>query len=139
MIKDNSVAKEIKESWKGLVILQGRFNRDLRSAILTGHVSAKYLPNDLYSLLFVHACSVLNDTLKQLLIDKKVVKPNKIIMLGDAVKKAKTHIPCFNYKMIKELPTKRKIITHEGKSLPRVECSKYIKLIENQLRSWKVI
>ncbi len=137
MIKDNSVAKEIKKDWSGVVALRDKFKAYITGAVGMGGTPVIFVADAAHNLPFIHACSVLNDTLFQL--SKEGHFTCGSIFLGTLVAKAETHLYWNDYKLIEELVDKRNGIAHYGKIIPRADCWRYIDAIENQLRSWKVI
>ena len=91
-----------------------------------------------HNLPFLHACSVLNDALKQLAKEKKFGYQGN--MLGKLVRSSESILPWKNYTQICDVVVERRNgLAHRGEVLPRAECWDHIRSIRDELTAWRVI
>lgn len=137
MIQDPTAAKEIQASWQGVRTLKDKTSAAITGSVAMGGTFTIFIADAAHNLPFLHACSVLNETLIQLR-DEGHFKCQKFF-LGALVKSSVKNLPWTNYPLIEEVVEKRNKVAHRGKILPRADCWRYIDAIENELLAWKVI
>ena len=141
MMKDSSALQEIRESWGGVVSLRNNMRTSIAAAATSGFglgACVVSIADAAHNLPFIHACSVLNDSLLQLC--KEGHFKCKSIFLGALVKDSKNSLTWDNYSLISDVVVNaRNGIAHKGTIIPRKDCWQYIEAIENQLKSWKIL
>jgi len=90
-----------------------------------------------HNLPFLHACSVLNDTLEQFRDEGPF--GCKSFFLGALLKASELSLPWKDFSLISKAVDRRNALAHNGAILPRGECWQYIDAIEVELKYWKVL
>ena len=138
VISDSEVLAEVKDSWGGVSIMRERLTVGLFAAVgWMGGVYPHFVADAAHNLPFVHACSVLNDVLRQLAKENHFNCQSQY--LGLLIKAGKTSLTWHNYALIEEIVARRNGIAHRGEVVPRGDCWRYIDEIEKQLQNWGVL
>ena len=137
MINDNDAAREIQESWKGVITLRSKVKRAIMGAVAFGGTPAVFAADAVNNLPFIHSCSVLNEALLQLAKEGKFKCES--IFLGKLVENSENALPWQDLDTMVELVARRNDVAHRGAILPRVECWRYIDAIEAELTAWNVL
>jgi hypothetical protein len=90
-----------------------------------------------HNLPFLHAYSVLNDTLQQLASEGKFTC--KSIFLGKLLAESEKVLPWNDFALIKSGVDRRNDLAHRGDVLPRGDCWKYIDAIKTELMLWGIL
>ncbi len=137
MISDKNVLTEVKASWGGVEALRDKLQRALLGSFAEGGSFAIFAADAAHNLPFMHAYSVLNDTLKQLSVEDHF--KCKSIFLGALLDASKDNLEWRDFSLIKEGADRRNGVAHRGDILPRADCWKYIDAVREQLLAWKVL
>lgn len=137
MIQNYEVLNEIKDSWNGVITLKEKFKGAIAGSIAAGGTFAIFAADAVQNIPFIHACSVLNDTLFQ--FAKEEHFKCRSHLLGVLVEASKKNLQWNDYDLILEIVKKRNDIAHRGEILKRGDCWRYIDAIENQLISWNIL
>lgn len=137
MIKDRNVLQEIREQWDAVLALRQKIKRHLFASAGTGGSFSHFAADCAHNLPFLHACSVLNETLIQMR-DEGVFTEKKWT-LGALVGSAKHQVNWVNYAGVKKLVEDRNNLAHHAALLPRKDCWDNLDVIEAELRSWSII
>ena len=137
MISDQAALEEINRSWQGVEALKDKVQRALLGSFAQEASIVIFVADSAHNLPFIHAYSVLNDTLKQLA--KEGHFPCKSIFLGALLDASEIALPWKNFALIKKGADRRNDVAHHGNVLPRTECWKYIDAIRDELRKWRVV
>ena len=137
MIKDKNALQEIRKQWDGVLALRQRIKRNLFAGAARGGTFSHFAADCAYNLPFLHACSVLNDALRQM-CEEGVFTSTKHT-LGALTKSAQNQVSWVNYSAVKKMVTERNSLAHRAVILPRGDCWDYLDVIEAELRSWSII
>ncbi len=137
MIKDKDVLQEIRKQWDGVVALRRRIQVNLLASFSFGGTFSHFTADCAHNLPFLHACSVLNEALRQMR-DEGVFTSTKHT-LGAFAKSAQHQVSWVNYAEVTKMVGERNGLAHRAALLPRVDCWGYLEVIEAELRSWSII
>ena len=137
MITDVAALADIRQSWEGARMLRPRVQRGLVGVVGAGAGTSVLLADIAHNLPFLHACSVLNDTLEQLR-DEGVFRSKKRT-LGALVAASTGSLVWLDRTAIDRMVIDRNALAHDGAVLARATCWQYIALIEQQLGAWSVV
>jgi len=132
------VLQEIRENWNGVEALRSKLQLSAYASV--GFVGGLYpfeLSKAAHNLPFIHAFSVLNETLISL--SNEGVFTCKSIMLGRLLDASRSTLHWNDYVMIKNGVSFRNNVAHRGELLERDECWKYIDAIRAELASWSIV
>ena len=137
MIKDKNPLQEIRKQWDGVLALRQRIQRNLFAGVVGGGTFSHFAADCAYNLPFLHACSVLNEALRQM-SDEGVFTSTKHT-LGALAKSAQHQVSWVNYGEVTKMVKERNALAHRAALLPRGDCWDYLDVIEAELRSWSII
>ncbi len=137
MINDAAALTDIRQSWEGARMLRLRVQRGLAGLVGAGAGTSVLLADIAHNLPFLHACSVLNDTLEQLR-DEGVFRSGQRT-LGALVEASTGSLVWLDRATIDRMVIDRNSLAHDGVVLARAACWQYIDLIEQQLRDWAIV
>ena len=139
MISDPENLAEVRKLWEVVIYRRDRIKRDTLAAAASGigGYFPHYAADAAHNLPFVHACSALNEVLKQLR-KEHVIRCGRRT-LGALVDAGKNKLTWRNYSLIKEIVERRNKIAHEAALVPRGDCWRYIAEIETQLQDWGIL
>ncbi len=137
MIKDKNALQEIRQQWDGVVALRQKIHRNLFASVGFGGGFSHFTADCAHNLPFLHACSVLNEALRQMR-DEGVFNSTKHT-LGALAKSAQHQVSWVNYAEVTKMVEARNGLAHRAVLLPRGDCWNYLDVIEAELRSWSII
>ncbi len=137
MINDAAALTDIRQSWEGARMLRLRVQRGLAGLVGAGAGTSVLLADIAHNLPFLHACSVLNDTLEQLRDDGVFRSGQRT--LGALVEASTGSLVWLDRATIDRMVIDRNSLAHDGVVLARAACWQYIDLIEQQLRDWAIV
>ncbi|MEZ4863382.1 MAG: hypothetical protein R3C14_18840 [Caldilineaceae bacterium] len=138
MITDLIALQEIRSAWNGVEALRERIQVGLFATVGTGSsVYPFHVADAAHNLPFLHAYSVLNDTLQQLASEGNF--NCKSIFLGNLLQASEKVLPWNDFTVIKLGAARRNDLAHHGNVLPRSDCWRYIDAIKSELTSWGVL
>jgi hypothetical protein len=139
MISDQVILSEIRNNWTGVESLRTRLQVSaFASKGLGGSgVFPFVLLNAAHNLPFLHAYSVLNEVLIQLVKENRF--SCKSIFLGALLEKSKNALPWINFSLVKTGADRRNDLAHRGQLLERSDCWSLIDHIKLELLNWKVL
>ena len=126
VIKDKYAKRELRESWSTVLSTVQMVKANIVWAFAGGGYTSKSFRDLSYSLIFLFAFSVVEDTLLQLRDEGKF--NSKSSRLGALMEKSKNEIPWVNYSLIDEARNKRNRIAHQQEWLGLELCLSYIKV-----------
>ncbi len=137
MIKDAAELDRVQKEWAVVSDLRGRIKVNLFAGAGLDGFFSHFLADCANNLPFLHACSVLNETLLQLRDERVFQCKNRT--LGALVKAAEHNLTWADYAAVKDIVKKRNELAHEGVLHSREDCWRYISVIETELRGWSVL
>jgi hypothetical protein len=138
MIADLTALQEIRSAWNGVEALRQRIQVGLFASVeIIGGVYPFSVADAAHNLPFLHAYSVLNDSLQQLASDGKF--SCKSIFLGKLLQESEKILPWNDFALIKSGADRRNDLAHRGDVLPRGDCWKYIDAIKTELTLWGIL
>ncbi len=138
MIADLTALQEIRSAWNGVEALRGRIQRALFASL--GDVGGVYpfsVADAAHNLPFLHAYSVLGDTLQQIASEGKFAC--RSIFLGKLLHASEKVLPWQDFALIKSGAERRNDLAHRGDLLSRGDCWKYVDAIKTELTFWSVL
>ena len=140
MIRDAAVLAEVRADWAGMEALRSALDGDAMAsfglAMLGGHYPRK-LQGAAHNLLFMQACSILNDVLVTLRDEKRFTCEQRT--LGALVKYSKHALPWLDIAMMETIVAARNGVAHSALLLDRDSCLSYSGAICEQLSAWSIL
>jgi hypothetical protein len=138
MIRDAPALAEIRKNWAGVETLRTRLQVSAFASvgILGGHFPF-VLSNAAHNLPFMHAFAVLNDVLKQLVLEGHF--QGKSIFLGALLQNSEKALPWRDFALVSVGVDRRNDVAHRGQLLDREECWKYIDAVKAELSGWGIL
>ena len=138
MIEDENSLEAIKSDWMGVELLRDKLKTSAyASRGVVGGIFPIALANAAHNLPFIHAYSVLNETL--IVLGKEGNFSCKPIFLGKLLASSKGAFSWIDYETIVKGVDRRNDVAHRGDLLDRGECWHYVDAVKMELESWRLI
>jgi hypothetical protein len=139
MLTDALALSELRDSWRGVEALRDKVSGALLGAFATGGTFAIFAADAAHNLPFVHACTVLEMSLRQLKVEGHFPSTKTRPQLGHMIDESKGQIPWKDVGAIKVAVSRRNDLAHKADVLPRKECWKHIDAIREELVGWGIV
>jgi hypothetical protein len=131
MIRDAFARTEISKDWTAV-----RRLRELSSGSMTpGGFVAQAYPDGFFNLALVLAYSVLDQVLKQAIIEDKFACDVRAT-LGLKMKKSRPNVRWANYDLVRQGKNARNDLVHEAEVAGIEDCRRFIAAVEAELTAW---
>jgi hypothetical protein len=137
LIADEVTLAELRAMWRGVQLLRDRIQMSGMGAFAMGSVFHQPMQDVANNLPFIHGCSVLGDSLRQLANEGHF--ECRSIFLGKLFAASEGAIPWTDRDLIRQAIESRNGIAHRGEVIPRAECWRFLDAIRTELQGWGVV